>query len=99
MNVPELIQLVEPNAIHELLAAMKANNITPYKWRIAPTGSTKLGRIFVLRAETHRGEAILGGFPTIPYLIDQGWLACHVLTGVVSEKVKSFSVLSLTKPP
>ena len=94
MNVPELIQIIDPQDVMEFLAVMKAYNLTPYKWRISSAGKNSDG-LFILRTKTHRGEAIVGGFPSISDTQNFGWLASHVILWVVFEKVSTFS---LTKP-
>ena len=96
MNVPELIQLIDPQDIMELLAVMKAQNHTPYKWRVSSAGKNSKS-IFILRTETHRGEAIIGGFPSISSLIESGWMTPHILSWTVFVKVKGFSLTSTQK--
>jgi len=91
MNTTELIQLIEPNEISALLAEMYGHGLTLYRWRLSPTGKEKLGRPFILRAKGYRTkEVIIGDFPTIPFLLDCGWLCSHVLIHEVMRKVKEF---------
>lgn len=91
MNAVELIQYIDPQGIQELLAQAKKSGLTPYKWRLSPTGSTKLGRPFILRAKTESGESIIGDFPTIPMLLESKWLINHVLTHLIIEKLRNFN--------